>query len=71
MRRVHRMSIVEIKQGISRLDPRGRREIQAYLLRLKHESSAWKTATAKRVKHMKAGRATDITGLADRLRRGQ
>lgn len=65
------MSIVEIKQGISRLDQRGRREIQAYLLRLKHDTAAWKSATAKRVKDMKAGRATDITELTARLRRGQ
>lgn len=63
------MSILEVKQSLSRMTQRERREIQIYLLRLKHESAAWKRKTAKTIRDMQAGRYTTIEQLKARLER--
>jgi hypothetical protein len=63
------MSVLELKQQISRLSPRQRNEIQIYLLRLKRDTPAWKRATAKRIKDMQAGKQVSIEELEARLRR--
>ena len=63
------MSVLELKQQISRLSPRQRNEIQIYLLRLKRDTPAWKRATAKRIKDMQAGKQVSIEKLEARLRR--
>ena len=63
------MSVLELKQQISRLSPRQRNEIQIYLLRLKRDTPAWKRATAKRIKDMQAGMQVSIEELEDRSRR--
>ena len=61
------MSILELKQGISRLSLRERREIQLYLLRLKRETPAWKRATAKKIREMQAGKFTTVEELSARI----
>ena len=61
------MSILELKQGISRLSQRERREIQLYLLRLKRETPAWKRATAKKIRDMRAGKFTTVEQLSARI----
>jgi hypothetical protein len=63
------MSVLELKQKISRLSPRQRREIQIYLLRLKRDTPAWKRATAKRIRDMQAGKQVSIEELEARMRR--
>jgi hypothetical protein len=62
------MSILELKQSISRLSQRERREIQLYLLRLKRETPAWKRATAKKIRDMQAGKFTTVEELSARIR---
>ena len=62
------MSILELKQSISRLSQRERREIQLYLLRLKRETPAWKRATAKKIRDMKAEKFTTVEELSARIR---
>lgn len=64
------MSVLEIKQAITRLTKRERQELQAYLLRLKHNSPEWKRATAKRLKAMRTGNAVPAAALEARVRRG-
>jgi hypothetical protein len=54
------MSILEVKQTLSRMSQRERREIQLYLLRLKRETPEWKRATAKKIRKMQAGKFTTI-----------
>jgi hypothetical protein len=61
------VSILELKQGISRLSQRERREIQLYLLRLKRETPAWKRATAKKIRDMRAGKFTTVEQLSARI----
>jgi len=62
------MSILHVKQTLSRMSQRERQEIQLYLLRLKRETPAWKRATAKKIREMKAGRFTTIEELEARLK---
>ncbi|MEO6625090.1 MAG: hypothetical protein ABIN37_09705 [Burkholderiaceae bacterium] len=61
------MSILELKQQVSRLSQRDRQELQLYLIRLKHETPAWKRATAKRIREMQAGKFTTIEELRARI----
>lgn len=62
------MSILQVKQTLSRMSQRERQEIQLYLLRLKRETPAWKRATAKKIRAMQAGKSTTIEQLEARLR---
>ena len=61
------MSILALKQEITRLSKRGRQEIFAYLVRLKHETPEWKRVTARRLRAMKRGRAVSSEELEARL----
>ena len=64
------MSVLQLKQGISRLSVRERQEIQLYLLRLKRSTPAWRKATATRIKDMQAGTFTPIEELETHYARG-
>ena len=64
------MSLLELKQHASRLSQRERNELQLYLLRLKRGTPAWKRATAKKIREMKAGKFTTIEELEARFARG-
>jgi hypothetical protein len=61
------MSILELKQKVSRLSQRERQELQLYLLQLKRETPAWKRATAKRIREMQAGKFTTLEELRARV----
>ena len=57
-----------MKQTLSRMSQRERREIQLYLLRLKRETPAWKRATARKIREMQAGKFVPIEQLEARLK---
>jgi hypothetical protein len=61
------MSILEVKQQISRMTKRERQEIQLYLLRLKRETPEWKRSTAKKIRSMQAGKFTTLEQLEARI----
>jgi len=61
------MSVLQLKQEITRLDKRGREEIFAYLVRLKHETPEWKQATARRLRSMRKGKGVTMAELEARL----
>lgn len=61
------MSILQVKQALSRMTLRERKEIQLYLLRLKRHTPAWKRATAKTIREMNAGRYTTLDQLKRRI----
>jgi hypothetical protein len=63
------MSILEVKQTLSRMSQRERREIQLYLLRLKRETPEWKRATAKKIRDMQAGKVTTLEQLKAKVRK--
>ena len=64
------MSLLELKQRVSRLSQRERLELQAYMTRLKQGTPVWKRATAKKIREMKAGKFTTIEELEIRYARG-
>lgn len=64
------MSVIEIKQTLSRLSARERRDIQIYLHQLKRTTPAWKKSTSKKIDDVKAGNFTTLTELEARHRRG-
>ncbi len=64
------VSVLQIKQSLSRLSSREQREIQVYLHQLKRRTPAWKKATAKSIEDVRAGKLTTIEELEARLRRG-
>jgi hypothetical protein len=64
------VSVSEIKQTLSRLSARERRDIQIYLHQLKRTTPAWKKATAKKIDDVKAGKFTTLAELEARHRRG-
>jgi len=61
------MSVLELKQEITRLNKRQREEIGAYLVRLKHETAEWKQIAARRVRAMRKGRGVAPETLEARL----
>ena len=60
------MSILEVKQRVSRMSSRERQDLQMYLLRLKRETPAWKKATARKIREMQAGKFTTLEDLKAR-----
>jgi hypothetical protein len=58
---------LEFKQRISKLSEAERREVSAFILRIKHESPAWKKETSRRMKEMDRGKKVRLTVLAKRL----
>ncbi len=64
------MSLLEIKQGVMRLNRTERRDLQAFLIRLRHETPEWKRETARRIKAMQAGRYVTLEELEKRIARG-
>ena len=63
------MSLLELKQEVSRLTKRDREELFFHLVRLKHHSLEWKRATAKRIHEMRKGRFLTAEALESRLSR--
>ncbi len=64
------MSFLELKQKVARLSQKERRELQLYLIKLKHQTPAWKKATARTIREMQAGKYTTIEELEAIYRRG-
>ena len=64
------MSLLELKQAASRLSKREREELHAYLIRLNHNTPAWKRTTAKRIRAMQGGKRVSAEELETRIVRG-
>ncbi len=62
------MTMLELKQQVSRLNQRERRELNAYLIRLRHESPQWRRTVGKRMAAMDEGRKVTSAELDRRLR---
>jgi hypothetical protein len=61
------MSVLELKQEITRLNKRGREEIHAYLVHLKHNTPEWRQATARRIRGMKNGKGVTALEMENRF----
>lgn len=58
---------LDLKQRLVKLSEPERREISAFLLRIKRETPAWKKEMSRRMKEMDQGRKVRLTDLAKRL----
>ncbi|RRJ95268.1 hypothetical protein Ga0100231_014065 [Opitutaceae bacterium TAV4] len=64
------MSLLELKQEVTRLTKRERQELHAYLIRLRHDTPEWKRESARRLNAMQAGRRVTAKELEIRIARG-
>jgi len=59
--------MLELKQEVSRLSIRERRELNASMIRLRHERPEWKRMISKRMRDMDAGKKVSVEDLKRRL----
>lgn len=62
------MSLLQIKQQITGLSPEERRELNAYLVRLRNETEEWRNTLDERMADMDQGRKVTMGELEERLR---
>jgi hypothetical protein len=67
---VNPMTLLAIKHQMKRLKARELRELNAYLIRLRHSTPEWKRATAKKIRAVQAGRYVTAEALEARISRG-
>ena len=58
---------LDLKQRIAKLSEAERREVSAFILRIRHESPAWKKEMSKRMKEMDRGKKVRLTEFAKQL----
>ena len=61
------MTLLQLKQEITRLSSRERRELNAYMVRLRHERPEWKKLMSRRMREMDAGKKVSIEELERRI----
>ena len=61
------MTLLQLKQEISRLSLRERRELNAYMIRLRHERPEWKKLVSRRMRDMDAGKKVSMEEVERRL----
>jgi hypothetical protein len=64
------MTMLELKQQVSRLSTRERRELNAYLIRLRHERPEWRRMITKRMRDMDQGRKVSVAQLRQQIAHG-
>jgi hypothetical protein len=62
------MSLLALKQQITRLSPSERRELNVYMVRLRNESEEWQETLQDRMHEMDQGQKVTQQELAQRLR---
>jgi hypothetical protein len=50
-------TLLAIKQQMTKLKPRELKELQSYLIRLRHSTPEWRRATAKKIRAVQSGRS--------------
>lgn len=63
------MSMLELKQRVMCLKKSERRELQAFLIRLNHETPEWRRMISKRMRDMDAGKKVTLEELERRLKK--
>ena len=61
------MTLLAIKHQMKRLKPRELKELQSYLIRLRHSTPEWRRATAKKIRAVQAGRYVTAEELEKRI----
>jgi hypothetical protein len=60
-------AMLDLKERLGRLTETERRQVAAHLLRLKHESPAWKKEISRRMREMDAGKKIRAADLMKQL----
>jgi hypothetical protein len=63
------MTMLQLKQEISKLSRKERIELNAYMIRLRHETPEWRKTVSKRMRDMDAGKKITLEELELRNRR--
>jgi hypothetical protein len=63
------MTLLAIKHEMKRLKPQELKELQAYLIRLRHNTPEWKRAAAKKIRAVRSGRGVSAEELEKRIAR--
>lgn len=63
-------AMLDLKQRVSRLTKSELRELNAYMIRLRHETPEWRRMISRRMKDMDAGKKVSVAELERRLTRG-
>jgi len=66
---IARMTMLELKQEVSRLSQKERRELEAHMVRLRHQTPAWRKMISRRMKAMDAGKKVSLEEVERRLAR--
>jgi hypothetical protein len=61
------MTLLQLKQEISRLSLRERRELNAYMIRLRHERPEWKKMISRRMRDMDSGKKVSLQEVERRM----
>ena len=61
------MTLLQLKQEVSRLSLRERRELNAYMIRLRHERPEWKRMVSKRMREMDSGKKISIGDIERKI----
>lgn len=61
------MTLLQLKQEISRLSLRERRELNAYMIRLRHERPEWKRMISRRMREMDSGKKVSLEDVERRV----
>ena len=62
------MTMLQLKQEISKLTRKERIELNAYLIRLRHETPEWRKTVSRRMSEMDAGKKISLGDLELRNR---
>ena len=62
-------AMLELKQRVSRLTKAERRELNAYMIRLRDETPEWRKTVSRRMRAMDAGRKVSSVELRRHLAR--
>ncbi|MCC5842570.1 MAG: hypothetical protein JJT96_20805 [Opitutales bacterium] len=63
------MSLLELKQKVTRISSSERRELGAYLIRLRNESPEWRARMQDRMRQMDDGATVSLEEVNTRLKR--
>jgi len=61
------LAMLDLQQRLDKLSEAERRQASAYLLKIKHNSPAWKKAMGLRMRQMDAGKKIRLADLARKL----
>ena len=63
------MTLLAIKHQMRRLKPSELKELQSYLIRLRHSTPEWKRSTARKIRAIQSGRFVTAEALEARIAR--